>query len=55
MNSGQKIGLTSSLIKQKIEIAKLNQPEQPVLAGPTIDDKKRLRKKIEEYKRIQRR
>jgi hypothetical protein len=46
MNSGQKIGLSASLIKQKREKAKTNQPEQPVLVAPTNDDKQRLRKKI---------
>jgi hypothetical protein len=55
MNSGQKIGLTSNLIKEKREIAKTNPQEKPVLVAPTLDDKQRLRKKIAEYKRIQRR
>lgn len=55
MNSGQKIGLTSSIIKQKIVNEKNNKLEQPVVQPPTLDDKQRLRKKIAEYKRIQRR
>jgi hypothetical protein len=46
MNSGQKIGLSASVIKQKREDAKTNKPEQSVLVSPINEDKQRLRKKI---------
>ena len=46
MKSGQKIGLSASVIKQKREDAKANKPDQSVLVSPNNDDKQRLRKKI---------